>query len=243
MLILGIDTTTLACSVALLKDETVLAEASLNIKKTHSERLMPLLNNLLIESGIERETLEAIAVAAGPGSFTGLRIGVSTARALAQGLSIPAVPVCTLEALAEAIPTPGALICPLLDARRNQVYTALYRRNTEPPFVLQTVIEPAALTLDELALELKAYNQPVIFLGEGLNSYASALENALPPGQAVISTAPFRLCRASLVALVGQRLLAANPKASYNELLPIYLRRPEAERIAESKQSAKRDES
>jgi tRNA threonylcarbamoyladenosine biosynthesis protein TsaB len=240
MLILGIDTTTLACSVALLKNGTVLAEATLNIKKTHSERLMPLLNNLLIESGIERETLDAIAVAAGPGSFTGLRIGVSTARALAQGLSIPAVPACTLEALAEAVPTPDTLICPILDARRNQVYTALYRREIRSPHALRTVIEPAALTLDELVSELKAYDQPVIFLGEGLNSYTSALEKALPPERAVITTAPFRLCRASSVALVGQRLLAANPKASYNELLPIYLRRPEAERMADREQSAKK---
>jgi tRNA threonylcarbamoyladenosine biosynthesis protein TsaB len=243
MLILGIDTTTLACSVALLNNETVLAEATLNIKKTHSERLMPLLNNLLSESGIEHEALEAIAVAAGPGSFTGIRIGVSTARALAQGLSIPAVPVCTLEAMAEAVPTPGSLICPLLDARRNQVYTALYRRNFDPPFALQTVNEPAALTLDELVSELKVYDQPVIFLGEGLNSYASALENALPPERVVITTVPFRLCRASSVALVGQRLLAANPQASYNELLPIYLRRPEAERMADREQSARQDES
>jgi tRNA threonylcarbamoyladenosine biosynthesis protein TsaB len=243
MLIIGIDTTTLACSVALLNNETVLAEATLNIKKTHSERLMPLLNNLLSESGIEREALDAIAVAAGPGSFTGLRIGVSTARALAQGLSIPAVPVCTLEALAEAVPTQHTLICPLLDARRNQVYTALYRRVIKPPHALRTIIEPAALTLDELVSELQAYDQPVIFLGEGLNSYASTLEKALPPERVVITTAPFRLCRASLVVLVGQRLLSVNPKASYNELLPIYLRRPEAERMADRELSAKQNES
>jgi len=232
MPILGIDTTTLSCSVALLQHNTVLAEATLNIKKTHSERLMPLLDNLLTESGVEREELDAIAVAAGPGSFTGLRIGISTVRALSQGLGIPAVPVCTLEALAEAVPSPGALICPLLDARRSQVYTALYRRDVELPYTLQTIIEPAALALEELVQKLLIYNQPVIFLGEGLNSYDSILEKSMPPGQAVITTASFRLCRASLVALVGQRLLAANPKASYNELLPIYLRRPEAERMA-----------
>ena len=242
MIVLGIDTTPLSCSVALLQHNTVLAEATLNIKKTHSERLMPLLDNLLTESGVEREALEAIAVAAGPGSFTGLRIGISTARALSQGLGIPAVPVCTLEALAEVVPSPGALICPLLDARRSQVYTALYRRSSEPPYFLQTLIEPAALALDELVLKLKNYNQKVIFLGEGLNSYDAILEKYMPPGQAVITAAPFRICRASLVALVGQRLLAANPKASYNELLPIYLRRPEAERMAEKKQSAKKND-
>ena len=109
----------------MLRDDVLLAELTLNVKKTHSEKLMPLVDKLLQESGVEREQLQSIAVAAGPGSFTGIRIGVATARALAQGLAIPAVGVPTLEALAEGVTAPGALICPLLDARRNQVYTAL----------------------------------------------------------------------------------------------------------------------
>jgi len=162
---LGTDTTTLSCSVALLQDDALLAEATLNIKKTHSERLMPLLDNLLTESGIEREAIDAIAVAAGPGSFTGLRIGVSTARALAQGLGIPVVPVCTLDALAEAIPAPGVLICPLLDARRSQVYTAIYRRGLEKPDQLKTLLEPTAIALGDLINATNAYKEPVVFLG------------------------------------------------------------------------------
>jgi tRNA threonylcarbamoyladenosine biosynthesis protein TsaB len=232
MLILGIDTTTLSCSVALLQDEALLAEATLNIKKTHSERLMPLLDNLLKESGIERETINAIAVAAGPGSFTGLRIGVSTARALAQALGIPAVAVCTLDALAEAVPVPGTLICPLLDARRSQVYTALYRRNKENPHQLITLLQPTAIVLDDLIAAIISYNESVVFIGEGLNSYSAELEMSLPAGKAIIAPAPFRVCRASLVALAGRRLLALNPTASYREVLPIYLRQPEAERLA-----------
>ena len=235
MLILGIDTTTLACSVALLRGDTVLAELTLNIKKTHSERLMPLLDHMLQETGIEREEIEAVAVAAGPGSFTGLRIGVSTARALAQGLQIPAVPVCTLDALAEVVPSPGALICPLLDARRSQVYTALYQRQPEPPFMLETIIEPAPLALDELTEKLKVFKSPIAFVGEGLNSYAAALTEGLP-GQALINPAPFRHCRAALTALKGRRLLEVNPHASFEELLPIYLRQPEAERLAAERQ-------
>ncbi len=235
MLILGIDTTTLACSVAMLRDDTVLAELTLDIKKTHSERLMPLLDHMLQETGIEREEIDAVAVAAGPGSFTGLRIGVSTARALAQGLQIPAVPVCTLDALAEAIPSPGALICPLLDARRNQVYTALYHRQSETPFMLETIIDPAPLALDELTEKLRVFNRPIVFVGEGLNSYAAELTEGLS-GQALISPAPFRHCRAALTALKGQRLLENNPNASYEDLLPIYLRQPEAERLAAERQ-------
>ena len=236
LLILGIDTTTLSCSVALLQDENILAEMTSNIRKTHSERLMPLLDQMLTESGIEREAIDAVAAAAGPGSFTGLRIGVATARALAQGLNIPAVPVCTLEALAEAVPAPGALICPLLDARRSEAYTALYRRSLKPPFALETLIEPAALSLGALIEALRGYDQPVTFLGEGLHTYAAELTEALPAAWAVIAPAPFRLCRAALVALCGRRLLEANPNASYLELLPRYLRRPEADRLAEERQ-------
>jgi tRNA threonylcarbamoyladenosine biosynthesis protein TsaB len=235
MLILGIDTTTLACSVALLRDDTILAELTLNIKKTHSERLMPLLDHMLQEAGLEREEIDAVAVAAGPGSFTGLRIGVSTARALAQGLQIPAVPVCTLGALAESIFAPGTMICPLLDARRNQVYTALFHRQAEPPCTLETIIEPAPLALDELTEKLSVFNRPVVFVGEGLSSYAAALTEGLP-GRALISPAPFRHCRAALTALKGRRLLENNPNAAYEDLLPIYLRQPEAERLAAERQ-------
>ena len=198
---------------------------------------MPLLDRMLSESGIEREELDAVAVSAGPGSFTGLRIGVATGRGLAQGLAIPAVPVCTLAALAEAVPAPGALICPLLDARRSQVYTAIYQRESATPLNLETVLEPAALNLSDLIKALQQgeiSDKRVVFLGEGLQGYAEELQQALP-GRALITPAPFRVCRAALVALCGRRLLQANPGASYLDLLPNYLRRPEAERLAAEK--------
>ncbi|MFO7951357.1 MAG: tRNA (adenosine(37)-N6)-threonylcarbamoyltransferase complex dimerization subunit type 1 TsaB [Bacillota bacterium] len=229
------DTATLSCSVALLKEETLLSEMTLNIKKTHSERLMPLIDNLLSESEREREELGAVAASAGPGSFTGLRIGISTARGLAQGLGIPAVPVCTLEAMAEALPTPGALVCPLLDARRSQVYTALFCRDELEPYNLKTLIEPRAMALSELTGALKESTGPVVFTGEGLQSYEVQLKEALG-SRAVLLPAPFRLCRAALVALRGRALLEKNPQASYLELLPSYLRRPEAERLAAEKE-------
>lgn len=195
---------------------------------------MPLLDQLLTESGIEHEEIEAVAAAAGPGSFTGLRIGVSTARALAQALNIPAVPVCTLQALAESVPTPGTLICPILDARRNQVYTALFNRSKQAPFNLETLIAPTALDLGELIEALQGFDQPIIFLGEGLHTYAPALNESLPSAQ--IAPGPFRLCRASLVAYRAREVLREKPNASYLELLPYYLRRPEAERLAEERQ-------
>lgn len=236
MLILGIDTTTLSCSTALMQDDQLLAEMTLNIRKTHSERLMPLIDSLLKESMIHVEDIDAIAVAVGPGSFTGLRIGVATARALAQGLKIPAVAVPTLEALAEVVPSPGVLICPLLDARRGEVYSALFRRKTMPPFDLEAVFEQAAQPLNALLVQLKQEKEPVVFIGEGVAGYEEEIRQALS-AMAVITAAPFRLCRGALVALRGRQRIKANPDSSYayNELLPIYLRRPEAERMAEEK--------
>ncbi len=234
LLILGIDTATLACSVALLKGESLLAEYTLNIRKTHSERLMPLIDALLKESAVEREALQAVAVAAGPGSFTGVRIGVSTARALAQGLAVPAVGLSTLQALAEAVALPGALICPLLDARRSEIYSALYRRESHPHRSLELIIPPAAVELAPFVERLKTYGEAIVFTGEGLNTYGSYLGEALGP-LAVIMPEPLRNCSAARVALCGSRLLARSAAPSYHELLPIYLRRPEAERRLEER--------
>ncbi len=233
LFILGLDTTTLACSAALLKDEMLLAEFTLNIKKTHSERLMPLIDSILRECAVEREQLQAIAAAAGPGSFTGIRIGLATARGLAQGLAIPAVGVSTLEALAEAVIVPEALICPLLDARRSQVYTALYRREPAPELGLELLIPPMAVELSTLVTRLSQYHQPIIFTGEGLQSYCGYLTEAMG-SRAVLADSPLRLNRAGMVAWRGRRLLAAHPELSYRELQPFYLRRPEAERLAEA---------
>lgn len=234
MIILGLDTTTLACSVALLNGDLLPAEFTLNIRKTHSERLLPLIDFVLRECDTHREQLEAIAAASGPGSFTGIRIGLATARGLAQGLAIPAVGVSTMEALADAVAVPGALICPLLDARRSQVYAALYRREPAPELDLELIIPPAATALSALVSRLKRFQQPIIFTGEGLQSYSGYLQDAMG-SLAVLTPPPLRFNRAGLVAWRGRRLLAARRGLSYRELLPFYLRRPEAERLAEIK--------
>jgi tRNA threonylcarbamoyladenosine biosynthesis protein TsaB len=238
LFILGLDTTTLACSTALLRDDLLLAEFTLNIKKTHSERLMPLIDALLRECAVEREQLQAVAAAAGPGSFTGIRIGLATARGLAQGLAIPAVGVSTLEALAEAVIVPEALVCPLLDARRSQVYTALYRREPVPGQGLELLIPPVAVELSILVTRLSKYNQPIVFTGEGLQSYSEYLTKTMG-NRAILADAPLRLNRAGLVAWHGRRLLAAHAELSYRELQPFYLRRPEAERLAETEKGDK----
>ncbi len=204
---------------------------TLNIKKTHSERLMPLIDILLNESDKRIDDITCIAVAAGPGSFTGLRIGVATARGLAQALNVKAVPVCTLQAMAEGIFEQGILICPVLDARRSQVYSALFRRSIYVPCKIETLIEPVAISVEELLTTLGNFKEPIMFLGEGLNSYGEKLFEGLPAGHAIVPPAPFRFCRAALVAMLGVKVLNKNPESSYLDLLPRYLRRPEAERL------------
>ncbi len=188
---------------------------------------MPLIDSLLEFCRVEREELEGIAVAAGPGSFTGIRIGVATARALAQGLSIPAVGVLTLEALAESVAGSGMLICPLLDARRGEVYGALYRREAESPYRLEEIVSPGAMKLAPLLSRAAGFKEPVIFLGEGLKSYGPEVCRVLA-GQARF--APLSLNRAGFVARRGRQALGRTPAPTYEQLVPVYLRLPEAER-------------
>ncbi len=235
LLILGLDTATTACSVALLGDDHLIAEFTLNIKKTHSERLMPLVDCLLEETGFNREELNALAVSSGPGSFTGLRIGLATTRGLAQGLGIPAVGVGTLEAMAEMIPIPGALICPLLDARRNQVYSALFRFPSQGRGNLESILEPGAWELEELLKHISEMPEPVTYIGEGISVYRPVIENKLPAERVIIPERPFHLCRAALVAVCASRLLQGEGDYSYHNLLPRYLRKPEAERLYEER--------
>lgn len=231
-MLLAIDTTTRSCSVALVQDDLVLAEYTLNIPKTHSQRLMPLVDRVLKDAGAAPSELQAVAVAAGPGSFTGIRIGVATARGLAQGLSIPAVGVNTLEAMADGVLSSG-LICPILDARRRQVYAALYRRDRQG--WARAVHPPAALSLDSLVALLGGYSDPVCFLGDGLGAYGEDLEQIL--GSRFYTAAfPLAFNRASLVARRALRQLREEGPRPLTELTPGYLRAPEAERrLAEKK--------
>lgn len=196
---------------------------------------MPLIDTMLNDCGIKGEQLTAVAAATGPGSFTGVRIGLATARALAQGYGIPAVGISTLEALAGGVSAPGALVAPLLDARRSQVYAALYRRHIEHHMKNEILIPPFAGDLDQFLYELKDYDEPVCFTGEGLNSFTGVIADTMG-NQAVIMQPPLRICRAGLVAFCGSRLLKEGAVLSYEQLLPTYLRRPEAERRLEEQE-------
>lgn len=226
MLLLAIDTTTAVCSVALGRDGELIAEYLLNIKKTHSQRLMPLISSMLRDSDLDRFRLEGICVAVGPGSFTGIRIGVATARGLAQGLGIPLVGVNTLEALAGAGAGYPALLCPLLDARRGQVYAAVYRGGASR---LETVEPPRAIALDDLGRCLLNHSGDVFVLGDNLPAFREVLVPLLggryremPPAAA--------LSRASYVLQRGFLIWREEGPVPLYALNPLYLRLPEAQR-------------
>ncbi len=236
MLLLAIDTTTRVCSVALGDHEKILAEYQLNVKNTHSQRLMPLIVSLFRDSGADKSRLEGVALSIGPGSFTGIRIGMATAKGLCQGLNIPAVGVMTLDALAEACTFFSGLICPILDARKNQVYTALYRGAAGDPEMLQPA---AALSIDELGHRLAEYEDEVIFLGDAVESYGGALRQILGQRYREMPL-PSRLNRAALVLQKGIKIWQEKGPVSPYALKPLYIRLPEAERrLQERKQEGR----
>ncbi len=224
--ILGIDAAGKGLSLAVAEGDKLLASACLNVGLTHSQRLLPVLAAMLDAAALTIQDIDLIAVTNGPGSFTGLRIGLATAKGLAEGRGIKLLPVSTLEAEAYAVRHMGAYICPVLDARRNEVYTALYTPEGAE------VWPPAALAPQALAEKLReflAQNEPqqVIFVGDAADLYIEEMRQALP-GQALIAPPERRLFGAPGCAfLAGERLEEALPP---ERAAAFYLRLSEAER-------------
>lgn len=228
MKILALDSSGLVASVALLQDETLVAEYTMNYKKTHSQTLLPMLDEIRKAVDLDLETLDAIAVAAGPGSFTGLRIGSATAKGLGLALHKPLIGVPTLEALAYNLyDTPeDTLICPIMDARRKQVYTGIYAFKDHR---LVTVRNQEALPMEELIRELNALGKKVIFLGDGVPVFREMISEKC---QAPCSYAPAHLNRqrAGAVAALGAVYYEEGKIQTPEEHQPEYLRVSQAER-------------
>lgn len=227
MLLLGIDTSTLVCSVALARENRIIGEFSLQNKKTHSQRLMPLIDSVVDSCDLSPRDLEGVAVTNGPGSFTGIRIGVSTARGLAQALRIPLVGIPTLDVLAYQFPYAAGLVCPLLDARRGEVYTAVYRSSEGK---LERISDYMAVSLQKLLDYLKQEpEEKIIFLGDALEKYRDILQETLG-SRACFAPPSLRVNRGALVAQLGlERICPHRDRGNYLNLKPFYLRRSEAE--------------
>ena len=225
MLILAFETSAKAASVALLEDGKLLGESYQNTGLTHSQTLMVMAENLLSQCGKTVADVTAAAVAAGPGSFTGVRIGVAAAKGFAWGREIPCYGVSTLEAMALSLGVYQGYVCPCMDARRSQVYNALLYVNQGVP---ERVSEDRAISLAELGTELKSLKEPIFLVGDGSNlCYNTLLESVpnlvLPPEHRMHQ-------RASGVALAARKQVEVGDPGDANALTPNYLRLSQAER-------------
>jgi len=226
MKILGIDSSGLVASAAIVADDSLVAEFTVNNKQTHSQTLLPMIDKVVEVSGIGLQELDGIAVAAGPGSFTGLRIGSSTAKGMAFVLNKPIIPVPTLEGLAYRAALAEGVICPLMDARRNQVYTGIYRMQNDRLLCLK---EQTAEDILEVVDSLNRLNQKVVFLGDGVPVHKAVLEEKLAVPYQI---APSHLNRqsAAAVAVLGAVYLAEGKIETAAAHKPVYLRQSQAER-------------
>ncbi len=216
MRILGIDTASRTCSVAVCHDDTIRAEITDGSGETHSRHLMALVDRALAMAGEELRAMDALAVNRGPGSFTGVRIGISTAKGLAAGAALPLVGVSGLEALAwQAAPT-RRLICPLLDARRREVYTARYR------FAKGELVCLAPETVCAPEDAVRDMEGPCVLIGDGVSVYADRLSAVL--GDAFRVAPPFQhYVRAGAIAFAARPRIASAAN-DLMQLVPMYLR-------------------
>ena len=239
MKILGLDSSGLAASVAVVENDILLAEYTTDYKKTHSQTLLPMLEEIRKMTELDLGAIDAIAVASGPGSFTGLRIGSATAKGLGLALDKPIVEVPTLEGLAWNLWGTDRLVCPLMDARRNQVYAAAYEFLAEGEnFRLLTVMGQMPIDIVELIQKLNLLQREVIFLGDGLPVYLAAIKEHIK--------VPFRTApagcnrqRAANIAVLGGVYYAQGKTVEAAAHRPEYLRKSQAER--ESGQSLIKD--
>ena len=225
MLILAFETSAKAASVALLEDGKLLGESYQNTGLTHSQTLMVMAEQLLRQCGKTVAEVTAAAVAAGPGSFTGVRIGVAAAKGFAWGREIPCFGVSTLEAMALSLGAYQGYVCPCMDARRSQVYNTLFYVNQGQ---LERISEDRAISLAELGAELKNLKEPIFLVGDGSNLCYNTLSESVP---GLVLPPEHRMHqRACGVALAARKQAEAGDPGDAGALTPNYLRLSQAER-------------
>ena len=231
MRILGIESSSLVASAAVVENEVTLAEYTVNYKNTHSQTLLPMIDEMMRLLDMEPSAVDAIAVSGGPGSFTGLRIGSATAKGLGLALKKPLIHVPTLDAMAYGLFGASGLICPMMDARRQQVYTGIYRFEER----FEIVMEQSALAVADLAERLNALGERVIFLGDGVPVYEKQLAETLTVPYC-FAPAHVNRQRAASVAALGAMYFAEGKTETAAEHKPDYLRKSQAEREREEKE-------
>ena len=226
MNILMIDTSGPACGVAVMKDGRIVYEAQLTHKQTHSQRVMPMVDQALSMSDTKLEEIDLFGAVVGPGSFTGVRIGVSTVKALAHASGKPCIGVDALEALAANVTAFDGVICPSLDARAQQVYGAMFRAGDVP----ERLTEDDVLKLDLFLDQVEKTGERAFFLGDGMQPFMEKIKARL--GEKAQFAAPQHqgLRAGSACVLAEAAIRAGKEPESYLTLLPLYLRAPQAER-------------
>lgn len=237
MRILAIESSSLVASAAIVEDGVTMAEYSVNFKKTHSQTLLPMIDSMVSLLGIELSTIDAIAVSGGPGSFTGLRIGSATAKGLGLALNKPLIHIPTLDGTAYNLYGADGLICPIMDARRNQVYTGIYRFKKE----FQVVMEQDAMDMGELIETLNKMGERVIFLGDGVPVHEKMIREKMT---VPIDFAPANMNRqrAASVAALGAVYFSEGKIETAAEHGPDYLRKSQAEREREERAAAGKEQ-
>jgi len=225
LLTLAFETSAKAASVSLMEDGKLLGESYQNTGLTHSQTLMVMAEDLLKQCSKTVADVTAVAVAAGPGSFTGVRIGVAAAKGFAWGAGLPCYGVSTLEAMAESLGVFQGYVCPCMDARRQQVYNALFYVNQG---VIQRLTEDRAIALTDLAREIKDAKEPVFLVGDGSILCYNTLKDQIP---GLVLPKEHRMHqRAAGVALLAEKQAAAGLTGDGDILTPNYLRLSQAER-------------
>lgn len=237
MKILALDSSGLVASVAIVQDDNLIAEYTTNYKKTHSQTLLPMLDEVVRMTETDKKSFDLLAVAAGPGSFTGLRIGSATVKGLALAWDIPVVAVPTLEALAYNAWGSRRIICPIMDARRRQVYTGLYRFDKDDK--MEVLMDQVPMDIDELIEVLGDRGEEVLFVGDGIDVYADTIRQKM--------TVPFSFApahmnkqRAGSVAVAAKKRYEEGIYTSGDDFTPEYLRQSQAERERAERQKAGR---
>ena len=232
MKILGIDTSTMSANVAVLEDDKLICEYTINTKKTHSQKLMPMIENMLKLSEIEIKEIDAIAICVGPGSFTGLRIGMATAKAMAHVNNIPLIGVDSLEILGANIDNCNKKICAILDAQRNQFYTNIYKLEYNKIQALQSEIE--IMPIDNLLEKLSSSEEEWVIVGEAVYKYKEKID---VKSNITMSSPSNNITKASSLCVVARDKFEQNIDVhNCYDINPMYIRKSQAEEQYEEKQ-------
>lgn len=233
MKILAIDTSSIVATCAILDDDKILAEYILNHKMTHSQTIMPMIEQVLDSLNLKPTDIDVYAAAKGPGSFTGLRIGIATIKGLAHATSKAVVGVSTLDALAFNLPFSEGIVVPMMDARRDRVFTGIYKWSTEG---LSIVMNQDVLEIDELIKILKERNENIVFNGDGTLVFKDRLIKELGK-KANFAPRSVNMARASSVAELAMQKAKEGTFDNLYELAPDYLRESQAQREFDNKKT------